>query len=84
MILTLTNDFHNTQVTIRVRELPHMITPSQHRRIYRALCGMSDCQRGVIRGPQYHGGTRLEFETEPDIFGDPQLVIYEANEHPDV
>lgn len=26
MNMTLTNDFHNTEVTIRVRELPHMIT----------------------------------------------------------
>lgn len=75
MIITLTNDFHNTEVTIRVRELPHTITPSQHQRIERALCGMSDCRCGTIRGPQYHDDTRLEFE-----FGDPQLVIYEANE----
>ena len=80
MNLTLTNDFHHTEVMIRVRELPHTITASQHRRIERALCGMSDCRCGTIRGPQYHGDTRLELETEPDIFGDLQLVIYEANE----
>jgi hypothetical protein len=76
MLITLTNSFHNSEVRIRVREFPHTITESQHRRIERALCGIDTCRCGTIRGHQYHDGARLDFETEADIFGDPVLVIH--------
>lgn len=74
-LIRLQNDFHNTAYCIRVRELPHQLTDSQHRRVERALCGMSDCTCGTISGPQYHDGKRLRVEWEPDIFGDLRLTI---------
>lgn len=79
MNLTLTNDFHNTEVTIRVTKLPHILTPSQRRHIWRKLCGIPGCTCGIIRGKQYHEHQLLEFKWEQDIFGDSCLVIYEAN-----
>ena len=79
MNLTLTNDFHNTEVTIRVTKLPHILTPSQRRRIWRKLCGIPGCTCGIIRCKQYHEHQLLEFKWEQDIFGDSCLVIYEAN-----
>lgn len=75
MLVTLINDFHNTSATIRVDSFPHQLTDAQHRRVMRLLCGMSDCRCGTIRGPQYHNEHRLRIDWEPDIYGDPRLII---------
>lgn len=75
MDLTLTNDFHNTEVTIRAKSLPWRVTPSQQRRIDRALCGMSDCKCGTIRGPQYHEGRRLWLDWSYGQQGEAVLVV---------
>lgn len=50
MMYTLTNDFHNTAVTVRVRALSHIhdeielpLTQRQITRAKRALCGFRGC-----------------------------------------
>jgi len=48
--LTLSNDFHQTSVV--VRPLNSHLSASQMRRVRRELCGMADCNCGVIRGHQ--------------------------------
>ena len=53
MIITLTNQFHNTSVNIRVKSLPHALTDSQESRIKRELCGTTHCICGGINGQQY-------------------------------
>lgn len=65
--ITLRNDFHNTEVTILTsadspREAWEEIqlgicahdpgSIRKARRIEKALCGMSDCRCGTVRGPQ--------------------------------
>jgi len=49
--VTLSNDFHNSSVVVRV---PHngVLSPSTTKRVYRELCGISDCTCGGIRGSQ--------------------------------
>jgi hypothetical protein len=44
---------------------------------------MPDCRCGVIRGPQYHDGERVEIIEATDKHGHPILTIFEANEYPD-
>jgi hypothetical protein len=51
-IVTLKNDFHNTRVSVRVAEQGAILSPTQRRRVERALCGMADCECGTIRGDQ--------------------------------
>ena len=77
MKITLKNDFHNSQVTIQVAGLPHIVTPSQERRIHKALCGNKGCQCGSIRGPQYSpDGERLTVTR--DWYGNSGNVGYPA------
>ena len=56
-MITLTNDFHNTEATVRIAELQpgqvRQISRSTYNRIRRELCGMSDCQCGDVRGCDY-------------------------------
>ena len=52
MMITLSNDFHNTQATLRVIPEGDLLSPSQQRRAEKALCGMADCTCGVVRGEQ--------------------------------
>lgn len=52
MLVTLKNDFHNTEVTVRVLRRSTHLTKYQMRRVNNALCGMADCCCGGIRGPQ--------------------------------
>lgn len=52
-LITLRNDFHNTEVRVRVKgESPWKLSIGQTRRIDQELCGMTECQCGGIRGPQ--------------------------------
>jgi len=57
MTTTLSNDFHNSTCEVRAevdvdsdgsQTLP--LTKSQWRRVNRELCGMDDCDCGVVRG----------------------------------
>lgn len=53
--LTVTNDFHNTFVRLRVRD--GRINRYQLRRAWRTLCGINDCMccdALGARGPQEH------------------------------
>lgn len=49
--VTLSNDFHHSTVTVRV-PADGVLSIGQSRRVYRELCGMSDCTCGGIRGHQ--------------------------------
>lgn len=69
MIITLRNDFHNTSVNIRANALPHVIPPSQERRIRRALCGVKGCACGKVRGPQ-HGPDGQRIVVQRDWYGE--------------
>jgi len=51
MKATLTNDFHNSSVTVNV-PANGLLSVGQTKRVYRELCGISDCQCGGIRGRQ--------------------------------
>lgn len=63
MILVLTNNFHNTEVRVRIDSIPGLLTAAQVARATKKLCGMSDCTCGGIRGPQYGpDGQRLSIE----------------------
>lgn len=51
--ITLTNDFHNSEVTLQLRSA--FPSTSQVRRSWRVLCGIKGCTCGDImgmRGPQ--------------------------------
>lgn len=64
-MLTLTNDFHNSQARVRV-DVPGIMSRAQVQRAQRKLCGISDCTCGGVRGPQYHDGRRIELEDQVD------------------
>ena len=53
-MITLTNNFHNTEINIRA-DVGDTLTHSQVSRSRRALCGIADCScsgREGTRGPQ--------------------------------
>jgi hypothetical protein len=55
MIVTLRNDFHNTEAHLRVRALPADLSAGQVRRAQRRLCGIAGCSCSNsigTRGPQ--------------------------------
>lgn len=68
-LVTITNDFHNSSVTLRCDVLSHIygeatIRPSreQIKRAKRELCGIAGCECSGAdghRGPQRHNGKRL-------------------------
>ena len=61
MNVTLRNDVHHTEATVRVEYLPAQLTRTQQRRVERALCGAgAECICGCVSGPQYtNDGERL-------------------------
>jgi hypothetical protein len=73
MLVTLKNDFHNTEVRLSCDLLSHdpyrytiYPTISQIERAKRALCPVADCQCSGdcgTRGPQEHNGKRLIVDT---------------------
>lgn len=79
--ITLSNDFHNTAVTVRVpidEEYPIQLSKSQTRRIENALCGMIECECGGVRGPQEDDdGKRIDLFGYEDHIGDWCTVIDE-------
>ena len=53
--ITLRNDFHNSEASVRVDDLPHRLSRAQISRLRRELCGSNDCTCGGNlgeRGPQ--------------------------------
>lgn len=64
--ITLTNNFHGTEVTIR--PVDGRVSHRAGTRAWKALCGMKDCICGGQlgqRGPQHHNGH--EVQVEPDF-----------------
>lgn len=52
-LIMLKNDFHNTEVRVRVEgESPWILSKRQSQRIDRGLCGVKGCSCGCIRGSQ--------------------------------
>ena len=69
--ITLKNDFHNTEVNIRVSgKSPWTLSVSQTKRVDRTLCGMADCSCGGIRGPQ---NVSIDYDSDRD--GNMQYVL---------
>ena len=58
MEITLRNDFHNSEATVRVAELPAVLSRGQVKRAAIKLCGIYGCCCGTgwleTRGPQSH------------------------------
>lgn len=71
MIIVLTNDFHHTEVTVRVPRLPYRLSSWQARRIKNTLCGLSDCTCCVVRGPRD--------KQARDADGEPIMISYGLN-----
>lgn len=72
-MITVTNDFHNTQVTLRARE-GEALTDSQIRRARRELCGVAGCMCGGAIGER---GTQ-DYEVLIDGAGSPYLARRES------
>ena len=51
MVATLTNDFHDSSVTVQIPDVG-ILSERTTNRVYRELCGISGCECGGIRGPQ--------------------------------
>lgn len=51
MMITLRNDYHGSAVRVRI-PADGILTPRQYRRACRALCPVTACKCGKIRGPQ--------------------------------
>lgn len=74
--LTLTNNFHNTNATVVVKN--GIISEGSLNRAEKKLCGMSDCCCGNIRGSQFlPNGTQIIVEELYDYNGR-YAKIYEA------
>lgn len=72
MIITLTNDFHNTEITLNCKN--GKLSAGQVKKAQKALCGMSDCCcSGDIgyRGKQQDGidGIEAEIDRNGNIIG---------------
>ena len=52
MLITLRNDFHNTEAVVRVPDWPAVLSKSQEYRLEKKLCGVKGCCCGGIRGKQ--------------------------------
>jgi hypothetical protein len=71
--ITLTNDFHNTEARLIVKdhELGDEveISASQYYRANRALCGMPDCRCGGTYGGEYYT------YDDRDMYGDKVFFV---------
>ncbi len=52
MDIHLNNDYHHTQVRVRIESLPATLAPATTRYVKWALCGIKDCDCGSICGEQ--------------------------------
>jgi hypothetical protein len=80
MLVDLHNDFHNTWVRVRVSGCPATLSAHQTRRVDRALCGMSDCLCGTMRGEQHWPDGRSLY-VELALIGD--VTCYRLVDTPD-
>lgn len=56
--VVLSNDFHNTEVTLRGplnRSRITVLSDGQIKKAYKALCGMDDCQCKTVTGVELDG-----------------------------
>ena len=60
--LTLTNDFHNTEVTLVPKG--NLLSPSQVKRSWRTLCGISGCCCCNEAGARGNQEVELEFNQD--------------------
>lgn len=69
MTITLTNDFHNTRISLK-RSTAHRLSAWQVAKARKALCGISGCTCGGFaghRGAQYlPDGTRVQLIESED------------------
>lgn len=79
MNITIRNDFHNTEVQVRVPHLPHELSAGQAARVRKALCPAKDCRCGVIRGTQRApSGQPMSCEATQMHDGQPTWVVDHA------
>ena len=57
-MITLKNDFHNTEINLKFRALKEVgdeleISENTRNKIHRVLCGSKTCTCGVVRGGDY-------------------------------
>lgn len=60
MKVTITNEFHNSHVTLEVPGLPCELTEYQIRRARNTLCGITDCTCGGPLGERGKQNVRVE------------------------
>lgn len=71
MLLTISNDFHNTETTIRVTA--GKVSRRAGLRAWQKLCGVPGCICGGQlgqRGPQHHNGHEVQIEPDFNAGGD--------------
>ena len=71
MLITLTNEFHNTETRIQVKD--GKVSARVGRRAWSTLCGAKGCICGGQlgqRGAQYHNGHGVQIEPDFDNDGD--------------
>ena len=71
MLITLTNNFHNTETVIRV--LDGRVSHRAGQRAWKNLCGVKGCICGGIlgqRGGQRHNGFEVQIEPDFEFGGD--------------
>jgi hypothetical protein len=77
MRVTLRNDFHNTEINVNVTDPKGYLSVAQTRRVKDALCGITDCCCGDVRGPQGDDGlvevTRERLANGNDVY---QVVVH--------
>jgi len=76
MLITLTNDFHNTETVIRVAH--GLVSNRAGRNAWKNLCGVDGCICGGQlgqRGDQRHNGAKVQ--VEPDYAGGDYSAVVE-------
>ena len=72
MLITLKNDFHRTEVRVRVQGgSPWKLTLRQSQRVDRELCGMTECRCGGVRG---HQDVEIDYDVA-DRHDDPFVYV---------
>lgn len=65
ILATIRNDFHNTEVAVRVPD-DGVLSPSQVRRVRSKLCGMPDCKCGGVLGERGRQDVEVVYIEGPD------------------
>jgi hypothetical protein len=85
MLVTLRNDFHNTEARVRVRGLSYgpegELSARQLQRARQKLCGIRGCTCGGIRGHQTApDGRRMNVDYTVDGWGEDTVIVYVPGE----